>query len=95
MASNLGPDSIDPVGHEGCELNGGEKVAGDVIIVGCDAPEVLSRQKQRLITLRHLIGALVETVESYYVGFVWENRLCAAIDDVGTEPRQRAPHWRR
>ena len=31
----------DPIGNEGCEHNGGEKVAGELVISGGDAPEIL------------------------------------------------------
>ena len=50
---------------------------------GGDAPEVFQPAEATLDDIAPLVGALVETVESYSVGFVWNHRLCAAVYYVG------------
>ena len=55
------------------------------IIAGGDAPEVFQSAEAALDDIAPLICALVETVESYSVGFVWDHRLCPAVDNVGAK----------
>jgi hypothetical protein len=51
----------------------------------CDEPEAFQPTEAALDDIAPLVCALVETVESYSVGLVWDHRFCAALDDVGTK----------
>jgi hypothetical protein len=66
-------------------LDGAEEVASELIITGSDASEVFQTAEAALDDIPALVGALLETVESYSVGLVWDDRLCTAVDDVGAE----------
>ena len=76
---------LDPIGDECCEHNGGEKVAGELVISGGDAPEILEPAEAALDDVAPFVGALAEAVEGYSVGLVRNDGASAAAFDVSAE----------
>src|ERR1700726_1311495 len=76
---------LDPIGDEGGEHNGGEKVAGELVISGSDAPEILEPAEAAFDDVAPFVGTLAEGVEGYSVGLVRNDRARAAAFDVGAE----------
>jgi hypothetical protein len=74
-----------PIGDEGGEHNGGEKVAGELVISGSDAPEILEPAEAAFDDVAPFVGTLAEGVEGYSVGLVRNDRAGAAAFDVGAE----------
>jgi hypothetical protein len=66
-------------------VDGSQEVPGEFVVASCDTPEILEATEAALDNIARFIGALAETVEGHPVGFVWNDRLRAAIDDFGTK----------
>ena len=60
-------------------MDGGEEVASKLIVSSSDAPEIFQPAKAALDDVASFVGPLVEAVESYSVGLVRNDRLCASI----------------
>jgi hypothetical protein len=66
-------------------LNSGEVVAGELVISGGYAPEVLEPAEASFDDVSTGIGAFVETMQGDAVGLVWNDGFGATIDDVGSQ----------
>jgi hypothetical protein len=66
-------------------MNSGEEIARELVVSSCDAAEVLEAAEATLDDVSSLVGPLAERVEDDAVGFVGNDRLCAAIDDLGAQ----------
>jgi len=67
-------------------MNGGEEVSGELVISGSDATKVLEAAEASLDDVSSLVGPLVEAMNDDTVGFVGNNRPCAALDEFGAQP---------
>ena len=66
-------------------MDGCQEVPGKFVVTSCDPPEVLEAAEATFDDIAPFIGALAEAVEGYPVGFVWNDRLRAVIDDFGAK----------
>jgi len=66
-------------------MDGGQEVPGEFVITRCDPPEVFEATEATLDNIAPFIGALAEAVEGDPVGFVWNDRLRAPIDNFGAK----------
>ena len=66
-------------------MDGCQEVPGKFVVTSCDPPEVLEAAEATFDDIAPFIGALAEAVEGYPVGFVWNDRLRATIDDFGAK----------
>ena len=66
-------------------MDGSQEIPGEFVIPSCDTPEILEPTEATLDNIAPFIGALAETVEGHPVGFVWNDRLGAEIDDLGAK----------
>ena len=81
----LGSNSIDPIGDDSGEMDGGEEISGEFVVSGCNASEVLKAAEAALDDVTTFVGPLVEAVPMDAVGLVGNNGLCAALDNFGAE----------
>ena len=66
-------------------MNSSEEIALELVVSSCDAAEVLEAAEASLDDVSALVGSLVEGMDYDAVGFVGDDRLCAAIDDLGPQ----------
>jgi len=66
-------------------VDGSQEVPGEFVVTSCDPPEILEAAEATLDDIVPFIGALAEAVEGHPVGFVWNDRLRATIDDFGAK----------
>ena len=66
-------------------MNSSEEIAGELVVSSSDAAEVLEAAEAALDDISALVGSLVEGMDDDAVGFVGDDRLCAAIDDLGAQ----------
>ena len=91
-------------------MNGSQEIAGELVVSGCDAAEVLEPAEAALDSVSAFVGAFVEAMDDDAVGFVGDDGLGAATYDfaakvvavipfVGEEcahrRRERQNIWRR
>jgi len=62
-------------------MNSSQEIPGELIISGSDAPEVLEPAKAALDDISAFVGAFVEAMDHDTVGFIGDDRLCAATND--------------
>ena len=62
-------------------MNSGQEIAGELVVSGRDAAEVLKPTKAALDDVSAFIGTLVEGMDDDAVGFVGNDGLGAATDD--------------
>ena len=53
----LGPDSVDPIGDGGSEVDGCQEVSGKVVVASCDTPEILEPAETALDKIAPSVGA--------------------------------------
>ena len=83
-------------------MNSGQEIAGELVVSGRDAAEVLEPTKAALDDVSAFIGTLVEGMDDDAVGFVGDDGLGAATYDFAAKvvavipfvAEERA-HWRR
>ena len=66
-------------------MNGGEKIAGELVVARCNAAKVLEAAEAPLDDVAPFVGAPVEAMAHDTVGFVGNNRLRATRRDLGSE----------
>jgi len=66
-------------------VDGSQEVSGEFVVTSCDPPEILEPAEATLDHITPFIGALAEAVEGYPVGFIRNDGLGAAIDDVSAK----------
>ena len=91
-------------------MNCSQEIAGELVVSGCDAAEILEPAKAALDDVSAFVGAFVEAMDDDAVGFVGDNGLGTAAYDfaakfvavipfVGEERahgrRERQDIWRR
>ena len=62
-------------------MNSGQKIAGELVVSGRDAAEVLEPAKAALDDISALVGAFIEAMNDDAVGFVGDDGLGAATYD--------------
>lgn len=67
-------------------MNGSEEVSGELVVSSGDAAKVLESAEAALDDVAALVGPLAEGMDDDTVGFVGNNRRCAALDDLGAQP---------
>jgi len=66
-------------------MNSSQEIAGELVVSGGDAAEVLEPTKAALDDVSALIGTLVEGMDDDAVGFVGDDGFGAATDDFATK----------
>lgn len=66
-------------------MNSSEEIAGELVVSSCDASEVLEAAEASLDDVSALVGSFVEGMDDDAIGFVGDDWLCAAIDDLGAQ----------
>ena len=66
-------------------MNGGEKIAGELVVAGRDATKVLEAAEAALDDVASFVGPPVEAMAHDAVGFVWNDGLCSTLGDFGAE----------
>ena len=66
-------------------MNSGEEIARELVVSSGDPAEILETAEAALDDVSCLVGPLVEGVDDDAVGFVGNDRLCAAFDDVSPQ----------
>lgn len=66
-------------------MNSGEEIARELVVAGGDSAEVLEPAKAAFDNVAAFVGALVEGMDVDAIGLVGNDRLGAAIDDLGTQ----------
>lgn len=66
-------------------MDGSQEVSGKFVVASCDTPEILEPTEATLDNVAPFVGAFAEAVEGHPVGFVWNDGLRAAIDDLGAK----------
>ena len=66
-------------------MNSGQEIAGELIVSGRDAAEVLEPAEAALDDISAFVGALVEAMDDDTVGFVGDDGLGAATNDFGAK----------
>jgi hypothetical protein len=66
-------------------MNGGQEIAGELVVSSGDPAKILETAEAALDDVSSLVGPLVEGVDDDAVGFVGNNRLCVALDDLGAQ----------
>ena len=67
-------------------MNGGQEISGELVISCGDPAKVLEAAEAALDDVATFVGPLVEGMDDDAIGFVGNNRRCAALDDLGTQP---------
>ncbi len=67
-------------------MDGGQEVSGELVVSSGDAAKVLDAAKASFDGVSALVGALVEGMDDDAIGFVGDDRDCAALDDLGAQP---------
>lgn len=62
-----------------------KEVASELVVSGCDAAEVLEAAEAALDDVSAFVGAFAERMDDDPVGFVGDDRLCPALDDLGAQ----------
>ena len=62
-------------------MNSSQEIAGELVVSGGDAAEVLEPAKAALDDVSAFVGAFVEAMDDDAVGFVGDDRLSAATND--------------
>ena len=66
-------------------MNGGQEISGELVISGGDAAEILEPAKSTLDDISAFVSAFVEAMDDDAVGFVGDDGLGAATDDVAAK----------
>ena len=66
-------------------MNGGQEIAGELVVSGGDATKVLEAAEAALDDVASLVGPLVKAVDDDTIGLIGNNGRCAALDDVGAQ----------
>lgn len=66
-------------------MNSGQEVSGKFVVTSSDPTKILEPAEAALNDVAALVGPFVEAMEGNAVGSVRNDRLCAAIDDFGTQ----------
>ena len=66
-------------------MNSGQEISSELVISGCNSPEILQAAEAALDDVSSLIGFLVEAMEDDAVGFVGNDGLCAPTGNFGTQ----------
>ena len=66
-------------------MDGSQEGSGKFVAASCDTPEILEPAETALDNVAPFVGAFAEAVEGHPVGFVWDDKLRAAIGDFGAK----------
>jgi len=66
-------------------VDGSQEISGKFVVASCDTPEILEPTETAHDNVAPFVDAFAEAVEGYPVGFVWNDRLRAPIDDFGAK----------
>jgi hypothetical protein len=66
-------------------MDRGQKVASEFVVSSGDAPKILEPAEAALNDVASFVGALIEAVDDYSVGFVRDDGGRAAANDLGAE----------
>lgn len=66
-------------------MNGGKEISCEFVVSGCDAAKILDPAEAAFDDISSSVGSLVEAVNANTVGFIWNDGLCTAPDDLGTQ----------
>jgi hypothetical protein len=66
-------------------VNGGQEISSKFVVASCNTPEILEPAETALDNVAPFVGAFAEAVEGHPIRFVWNDRLCAVIDDFGAK----------
>lgn len=66
-------------------MDGRHEIASEFVVSSGDAAEVLEATEAALDDVSSLVGALVEGMDDDAVGFVGNDGLCPALDDLGAQ----------
>ncbi len=66
-------------------MNSSEEIARELVVSGGDAAEVLEAAEAALDDVSALVGSLTEGMDDDAVGLVGNDRLSAALEDLGTQ----------
>ena len=66
-------------------MNSSQEIAGELVVSGGDAPEVLEPAEAALDNISAFVGTFVEAMDDDTVGFIGDYGLGAAANDFGTK----------
>ena len=67
-------------------MDGCQEISGELVVACGDATKVLEAAEAAFNDVATFVGPLAEGMDNNAIGFVGDDRRCAALDDLGTQP---------
>ena len=66
-------------------MDGSQEISGELVVARCDPAKVLEAAEAALDDVATFVGAFAEGMDYNAIGFVGNDRRCAALDDLGAQ----------